>query len=856
MTSAAISRARLLERMRSRHERQPRTDALTELDPTPGFPTDALHGYLSGLMELSRRIRRTLLAEVTPHIEQIAQEGQRHDAAPRMRIGITGGPGVGKTTLATELAARHGLPLTHSDDLIALGWSEASAHVADAMQLAHSGIFEGVALARALRKSLEASPDRPLEILLVLRRPLRQLSPGQAAMLRAHDTVIAPLLNELQRRGVRIVQASADQTPDDLASIVAADPRMSLARMQLRIDASPALERYVRRARGALVYDVAPHAQRAALRVADQTRRTLNEQLARALAPHAGTRATPAPPHHLHNRDSRFDARKRPTGTVGTVGTVNPFAADSGIAKRLEAFIAAQTKRTGSMTDATYAQVQASVRAGLEQGLRPKDLAAKIIRDTGKVSENAAVVVANDAVGILHAKFTELRQTDLGITHYRWRTAGDVKVRPGHRALDGSVQAWNDPPVTNPQTGKKAHPGFDTHYFACRCQAIPIIDPATIQIPTGSPLATTPQPPPGATGQVPIPGLGLPSSKPPVRGEVPFPPPRPLPPPAPTPPAPPPPAPAPPTIPAPTPPTPPWTPPPPPPPWVPPPGVTSVFTTTTAPPTSGPAVSLIVKIPAPAPAPGAAPPTSLSTPHVFPGAQPHVTLPPSPTVRTGPLPIKPATDRTIYDAAVRKTVANIGPAPIRLGPIQDANLDTYRVIASATNSNTARLAHYWADAWVGNSTKYGADKFIDGIADESHFAHAMYESTQALFREKMAELQALGVVDADGYLHVFRGVKNKQATALDRALNKSEFAKLKVHSVSSWSASHRVARRFARKDGVVAQQRVHFSRVIAAHFWEQPWKLAEFEFALAAPEESFIVSRADETLPDAYRPPP
>lgn len=52
---------------------------------------------------------------------------------------------------------------------------------------------------------------------------------------------------------------------------------------------------------------------------------------------------------------------------------------------------------------------------------------------------------------------------------YVWRTQQDDKVRGAHRANDGRVFSWSDPPPTG-------HPGKE---FNCRCQAIPYIQGET-----------------------------------------------------------------------------------------------------------------------------------------------------------------------------------------------------------------------------------------------------------------------------------------------------------------------------------------------------------------------------------------
>ena len=68
----------------------------------------------------------------------------------------------------------------------------------------------------------------------------------------------------------------------------------------------------------------------------------------------------------------------------------------------------------------------------------------------------------NKAIGDL----TEARHRQAGITHYRWQTSEDERVRPTHAANNGKIFAWDDPPDT---TG---HPGDD---ILCRCTAVPVI---------------------------------------------------------------------------------------------------------------------------------------------------------------------------------------------------------------------------------------------------------------------------------------------------------------------------------------------------------------------------------------------
>lgn len=115
------------------------------------------------------------------------------------RVVIVGGPRTGKTTLAGEGAL-------HTDDLIHLGWSEASQFVCDDW-LTQPGpwIVEGVATARALRKALKARPGvKPCDEIWLCVHPVVELSRGQASMAKGVDKVWSEICPALTTLGVKI----------------------------------------------------------------------------------------------------------------------------------------------------------------------------------------------------------------------------------------------------------------------------------------------------------------------------------------------------------------------------------------------------------------------------------------------------------------------------------------------------------------------------------------------------------------------------------------------------------------------------------------------------------------------------
>ena len=90
-----------------------------------------------------------------------------------------------------------------------------------------------------------------------------------------------------------------------------------------------------------------------------------------------------------------------------------------------------------------------------------------------EITKRHAEFIARDQVLKLNGQLTQLRQTSNGIDRYEWSTSNDERVRPDHADLDGTVQLWLVPPITNEKTGARNHPGQD---YQCRCQAIPILE--------------------------------------------------------------------------------------------------------------------------------------------------------------------------------------------------------------------------------------------------------------------------------------------------------------------------------------------------------------------------------------------
>jgi broad-specificity NMP kinase len=124
-----------------------------------------------------------------------------------MRVVIAGGPRVGKTARALELAAELNATVRHTDTLIgAHARGEDAAEVARWMGDRGPWVIEGVTAARGLRTWLARNPTgRPCDEVVVLRQPLVQLTPKQAAMAKGCETVWREIAPQLAARGVTVV---------------------------------------------------------------------------------------------------------------------------------------------------------------------------------------------------------------------------------------------------------------------------------------------------------------------------------------------------------------------------------------------------------------------------------------------------------------------------------------------------------------------------------------------------------------------------------------------------------------------------------------------------------------------------
>jgi len=121
-----------------------------------------------------------------------------------------------------------------------------------------------------------------------------------------------------------------------------------------------------------------------------------------------------------------------------------------------------------------------SLRSDLQKsvfaGIRYENVVSVIQKSYG-ASQSKAKFLARQETSLLMTKFKETRYQSAGVMEYRWRCVAGSKnhpVRPWHKALEGRVFRWDNPPVTSKpgEPIRRNNPGQD---FNCRCLASPIV---------------------------------------------------------------------------------------------------------------------------------------------------------------------------------------------------------------------------------------------------------------------------------------------------------------------------------------------------------------------------------------------
>jgi SPP1 gp7 family putative phage head morphogenesis protein len=169
--------------------------------------------------------------------------------------------------------------------------------------------------------------------------------------------------------------------------------------------------------------------------------------------------------------------------TVASAIQIKPELSEEAVSRLADDYSKNLKLYVKDFSRAMITDLRGAVEANAQEGYRFDRLVTSLKSKYG-TTQNKAKFLARQETALFMSKYRKERFSEAGVTHYRWSTSHDEKVRPSpgtagiarannHRVLDGRVFAYSDPPVVDTANGRRANPGED---FNCRCVDIPILE--------------------------------------------------------------------------------------------------------------------------------------------------------------------------------------------------------------------------------------------------------------------------------------------------------------------------------------------------------------------------------------------
>lgn len=203
-------------------------------------------------------------------------------------------------------------------------------------------------------------------------------------------------------------------------------------------------------------------AQQESKKVCQAVLETLKQMQANAGKSDTGIQFTQPVNQIIDNLDRQWDKTTR-----GKSVAVSPDFSHGTREIVTEEYRHSVNKSIKDFTEARIPSLRKRVEDVIFAGARTDKL-AKIIEAEFGVSKRKAAWLAEQETSILVSKYREARYKSAGSRRYVWSTSHDVRVRHDHDELNGKIFDWDQPPITNHQTGARNHPGED---YGCRCVA-------------------------------------------------------------------------------------------------------------------------------------------------------------------------------------------------------------------------------------------------------------------------------------------------------------------------------------------------------------------------------------------------
>lgn len=149
-------------------------------------------------------------------------------------------------------------------------------------------------------------------------------------------------------------------------------------------------------------------------------------------------------------------------------------------------FAKTNAKLVGNASQQFLDKLELRINDGARQGLRAEDIAQQVQDDFVDIdgtdvqtAMNRAKLIARDQVASFRGDLTKVRQSELGITQFVWRTSQDERVRKSHAEREGETFDWGGDFVAQLEEKGLTVDKIDGppgRPILCRCTAEPVLD--------------------------------------------------------------------------------------------------------------------------------------------------------------------------------------------------------------------------------------------------------------------------------------------------------------------------------------------------------------------------------------------
>lgn len=167
-------------------------------------------------------------------------------------------------------------------------------------------------------------------------------------------------------------------------------------------------------------------------RAIDTAEAAIEENLSRAAVSQTATVYAQRVGEYNHNEMNRQ--------WISKLG-VAPIMAEPWLRPKMEDWVENNTDLITNIKAKTLNDVRQIVRNGIDEGRLQRDM-AKDITAAMETTKARGILIARDQVGKMFGSMTKARNEDAGLTHFVWVDAGDSRVRPEHRRLNGNTYSW------------------------------------------------------------------------------------------------------------------------------------------------------------------------------------------------------------------------------------------------------------------------------------------------------------------------------------------------------------------------------------------------------------------------------